>query len=342
MANIRDIARRSGVSASTVSNIINGRYSIVKAQTRDRVLSAMRDLNYTPSPLFHGRDSPNSKTIGVAFTHVDGYVMAILEGILTVLQTYGWNMTTINLREWEDLHRNLRMYCDGRVDAMVVIDPATYVKLASALEDRNLPYVIVNDEADDPFASTVGVDVEAAAELAVNYLLDLGHRRIAMLRGVLEMDLLDRRYSGFVRSMDSRGIAILPELVRTGVYREESGYRNALELLRLPESIRPTAIFCGNDYIAAGAIRACKEVGLAVPRDVSIVGFDDLASSPIMEPPLTSVRRPLQQIGMETAEILMNRITGAQSRPSNEKPEPEHRILPADLIVRASTAPPAA
>jgi LacI family transcriptional regulator len=338
MANIRDIARLSGVSASTVSNIINGRYSIVKPQTRDRVLAAMRDLNYKPSPLFHGRDVPHAMTIGVAFTHVDNYVMLILEGILTFVEKSGWNVTTINPGAWEDLHRSLRMYCDGRIDALLVIDPATYVRLAEALEDRNLPCVIVNDESEHSFGSTVGVDVEAAAAKLVDYLIELGHVRIGIIRGVPHMEGVDRRYNGYLRSLASHGIEADPELIRPGVYREDAGHRLAAELLSLPPDRRPTALFCGNDYIAMGAIRACTEAGLAVPKDISIVGFDDTAAALELHPALTTIRRPLKQIGIDAADIAVRRVIAlAGATPPTEL---EHRLLPTELVVRDSTARP--
>jgi len=338
MSSIREIARFSGVSPRTVSNILHGRTAVIKPGTRERVLNAMRELNYAPRPLLPRPSAVTLKTIGVAFTHVDAYVMPILEGILAHLEMSAWSLMTVNHRDWEDVHQSLRIYCDGRVAGLIVVDPSTHLRLPTALEDRNLPFIIVNDETGDPSAWTVGVDVESAAQLAVNHLLDLGHRRIAMLRGVWEPVHLDRRYNGFLKAMSGRHVPVVLEWVSVGEYRTESGYIRTRDLLRLPEASRPTALFCANDYIAAGALQALQEAEIPVPQAISVVGFDDTSECLRCSPTLTTVRRPLKEIGAEAANLLTARIEFAVAR-LRDGSVPVRRELPAQLIVRESTGP---
>jgi DNA-binding LacI/PurR family transcriptional regulator len=178
--------------------------------------------------------------------------------------------------------------------------------------------------------SSVDIDNEAAAHEMTDHLIGLGHRRIALLSGDANLENTQARERGFKRAMAEAGLEIPAHFLAPGVFTEYSGRDRAQELMILPEAERPTALFCGSDRIAVGALETVHRLGLKVPGEVSIAGFDDVPQALRTEPPLTTIRQPIVDLGKRATEILLGHIDDFTTSST-------HVILPAELIVRQST-----
>ena len=336
MANIKDIARLSGVAPSTVSAVLTGRTERVKASTRERIVEVMRELRYVPSPLFYGSHVQAVITVGVVFfasyeaddEELDPYYLAILEGILAVGIRRGCNIISMPTRSWENCARTLRVYVDGRCDGLLLLNPSGTEEIVGALQERNYPFVVVNAEKESKTANNVGVDIARGANMAMEHLFDLGHRRIAFIAG---NGIPGQRVHTYVTALKGRGIPVNDRLMPRGDYIAESGRERTLMLMNDPTT-RPTAIFCETDHLAAGALQALRELRIDVPGQVSVVGFDDIPLASTTVPTLTTVRRPLLEIGREASKLLLKHVNDASAPTENLK-------LPVELIVRGTTGP---
>jgi DNA-binding LacI/PurR family transcriptional regulator len=344
MATIKEVAERSSVSVATVSYILNNRTIPIRDETRERVLKAMRELNYRPQQARLPRSEKRTGTIGVIYPNFGGhlvdqvYYTHLLDGILFVASECAWNTLLLSRKSWDDAHKNLRSLCDGNCDGLVLFGPPPTGALVGALRERGIPFVLLNTGMQQPGISCVDIDNEAAAFAVAGHLIEQGHRRIAMLPGGQDHDSAQMRVRGFERAMKEAGLVHRSDWILPGTYEEDSGYRRTLALLRAATtSERPTALFCGNDPIARGAYKALAEQKLSVPADMSVIGIDDQAFAATMEPPLTSLRQPLSLIGERAVRILLSQIEeGAQDDRTVRK-----EYVPVELIRRGSVAPPA-
>jgi len=344
MATIKDVAERSGVSKATVSYILNNQDIPIKAETRDRVLEVMRELNYRPQSARSPRARKQTDTFGVVFPPLGGpiidqpYYFPLLSGILLSASECKRNALVFNIEDWGDAHKNIRRYCDGSCDGLILIGPSPTGNLVTALKERGIPFVLVNAGSQQPDISCVDIDNEAVAAMAVHHLVEAGHRRIAMLLGS-DHDSTQLRERGFRRELGEAGLACQESWIIPGEYSAESGYRRTLALLQAePAAERPTAILCGNDLIAQGAYRALSEVGLLVPGDISVIGIDDQAFAAQMVPPLTTLRQPLHEIGERAVRLLLSKIEESAQKERTVSKD----FLPVELIRRGSVARPAA
>ncbi len=337
MPTISDIAKASGVSIASVSYVLNNRQGQVSPRTRERVLQAMRDLNYRPSPLFMRKHATKAEVLGVAFMHPSltmltehPYFTLILDGILSVTTALGWDLILFTTSAWNDFHKAMRTKCDGRCDGVIVINMAHDTELVNVFKERGLPFVCVNMGGDIEGASSVDVDNFNAAKTMTQHLLELGHKKIALLSGQAAYPDAIARYEGYVSALAAAKIPFDKEIAPVGSFTYESGVERMNLLLALPPDQRPTAVFCASDLIAFGAIDTARERGLLVPEDISIAGFDDIPRAASFNPPLTTMRQPLANVGQLAAEIVLRHI--------NELAElGEKAVLPAELIVRKST-----
>lgn len=339
MATITDIARVCGVSTASVSYVLNNRQGSVSVETRERVLQTMRDLNYRPGPLFTRKQREGSLTVGVGYMHQNvtaltdyPWTTMLLDGILSCTVPLGADVMLMASLEWGDMRNTLREKYDGRCDGLLLLGLPEESNFVEVLQERGIPFVCVNFGAGLKNVSYVDVDNVVAATEATQFLLDLGHTRIALLSGNHDYaDTLDRK-RGYSVALKVAGIALEPQFIPTGVYSEESGYEQALQLLSLPQDKRPTALFCGNDRIATGALKAARELNINVPEQLSVMGFDDVPDAARTQPALTTVHQPLVEIGRRATEILMQHI-------NEHTPSGQAEILPTQIIVRQSTAP---
>lgn len=343
---IRDVARESGYSASTVSIVLNGaplsRY--IPDDTKARIAGAAKRLGYRPNPLARSLRSQRSNIVGVmVFDITDPFCTPILRGLENAL--YQANYLSFLADAHNESHRferYLEMLLDRRVEGLVVVANwlVTDIKLLSDLTECNVPAVIAGRSFEDDTVSTVAVDNEGGAALALEHLYRLGHREIAFLRGPKVLSSSGQRWKGIRAFAQSVGLHLDPK--RIGEIPEsldpnssfEAGAQLTAELLR---SGRPfTALMAYDDVTALGALRALKKKGLRVPEDCSVIGFDDVAQAGLSVPSLTTVRQPMEAMGTLSAGMVLDAINAVDQK--KEIPIVRKKI-PAELVVRESTRP---
>ena len=324
---IADIAQIAGVSASTVSRVLSGANKVSEPK-REAVLRAVTDLNYHPNMFARGLASGQSMTIGVLTQNFGSpFYDAIIQGIVQRLNQTGYFPIFADGQwqqemEVEAIQAMLRRQIDGLIVLGGYLEAGALKQLAG-----NIPIVLVARKLADFEENCVGIDNVEAAFLATQHLIELGHRQIAHICGPLDHpDARDRR-DGYIRALEEAGIEPDLELIISGTFRRQSGLL-AIEML-LSSRTSFTAIFAANDQMAYGTRLGLYRRGIRVPEDVSLVGFDDEPAAAFMIPPLTTVRQPAVQLGLEAAKIVLARLKGEQVAVTP---------LKAELIVRESTA----
>ncbi|MGE5548962.1 MAG: LacI family DNA-binding transcriptional regulator [Bacteroidota bacterium] len=328
---IHDVAHLAGVSRSTVSRVLNGKGE-VDPQTAADVWRAVKHLNYQPNTSARALVRQRTDTIGVMLADISNpFYEKIIKGIEATANAEGFSVAFYNT--YEDLagHRQIIAAAldGGKVDGLIVVgshlaDKSTLLEMAG----RGLAISLIERNFADPAIPCVSVDNKSGAGLAVEHLLRLGHRRIGLITGNLHYQTALDRLDGYKETLAQHGMAVEDELIAYGDYEHQGGYEAMKHLLALPQ--RPTAVFACNDMMAVGAIRAIGEAGLDVPKDVAIVGYDDITFASMVHPQLTTVRQPLHQMGSLAAEGLIERLR------QGKKAEPFKKILPVELVVRRS------
>jgi len=327
-----DVARRCGVSRTTVSFVLNNTPGKrISEETRQKVLEAARELNYTPNPQARKLALTKRFSIGFFICHPqsifsDAFIPRLIDGIAQRLNKYRVRLILQPVKLKQSNY--LKLAREEKIDGIILINTHDKDEGLRELVDRGFPVVVIGRVADEGVMQ-VDIDNHESARRAVNYLIEMGHRRIAMVTHASTIYYAARdRLEGYMHAIRSAGIPVDAELIRTGDFTEESGYRAVSQLLDLKP--RPTAIFAGNDVIAYGGIKAIKDRGLKIPQDISIIGFDDDYLSRYLNPPLTTVAVPAGGLGSEAATLLMKMIE------SEEQVEPQRRILPSHFSVRES------
>lgn len=330
---IQDVARHAKVSAATVSRVLSNPERVSEG-ARQRVFDAVRETGYTINQAARSLRMRAARTILIALPNIGNpFYSTILQAVVGAATARGYSVL-VAARLGDDPNRWLADYLrSNRADGLLVFDGSlnTSGLHAIAEEGAPLPLVAAYDELPDPQINSVITDNRAAAIRAIGHLVDYGHRRIAHLSGPSRNAAPNERFVGFHEAMASAGLEVRPEWVLPGDYTMSFGARAAEHIAALPE--RPSAIFCGNDEMAIGFISRARELGLECPRDISVIGFDDIAVSRHLAPPLTTMRQPREEIGHMATEALIDIIEGAAARQA-----PLHIILSSTLVVRASTA----
>jgi LacI family transcriptional regulator len=346
MVTIRDVAKESGFSSTTVSIVLNNaplsRY--IPAVTKKRIERAAKKLGYRPNQFARSLRSRRSHTVGVmVFDMTDPYCTMVLRGIENTLYESSF------LPIFTDVHnqrtrfeRYLEMLLDRRMEGLIVLANWLFldIGLLGDVEKSSVPTAIIGCELKTQSISSVIVDNEVGAHAALEHLYSLGHRRIAFIRGPKTLADSAPRWRGirnFARSvgleLDQRLIVDLPES-RDPLSSFEAGYKLTEELLkhRLPF----TAILAFDDVTAFGAIRALTRVGLRVPEQCSVIGFDDVAAAALYTPPLTTIRQPMENMGAAAASIVVEGINSTLEKRGLTR---VHRKITPELVVRDSTRP---
>jgi DNA-binding LacI/PurR family transcriptional regulator len=339
---LRDVAERAGVSVGSASQAF-GRPELVSEQVRERVLAAAKELGYAgPDPAARHLRTGRTGVLGLIFAERLGYQFtdpaapAFLRGVARGMQKAPLGLLLLpDSRYRDEAARTVR---EAAVDGFIVYSaPRNDPRVEAALA-RGLPAVTVDQPRDTP-TPFVGIDDRAAARAAAVHLRELGHVRVGVLsfiraldrEGTLVLDMTVERLAGYEQGL---GVAWDDDLVRIcRPNAAEPAHRAALELLRLPEP--PTAILAMSDVLAIGALQAADELGVSVPGELSLVGFDDSPAAALATPPLTTVAQPHEEKGRLATERLLDAIehgTDPRSRDSRV-------ILPTELVVRESTAP---
>ena len=337
MANIKDVARASGVSPTTVSFVLNNT-GAVGAVTRERVLRAAKQLRYHPSAIARGLLHKRMNTVGVVFSTPDPapisnpYFAPILDGITLAAARLHQNAMLFTGQVWSDADHSLPFFSDGRCDGLILVGMHTHTDIIPSLLDRAIPFVLINNRWADERACWVDVDDEASAREATEYLLSLGHRRIAMMAGEDFVGCVGRRNEGYRQALASAGVSEL-EMVLPGGFYEPTITERLERLLRLPARERPTALLCTTDSMAVDAVLALVRLGVRVPNEMAVIGHDDTAPAAQCAPPLTTMRQPFRQIGERAVDVLLSQIEA-------DAPSGCHELFPTELIVRQSTGQP--
>jgi LacI family transcriptional regulator len=329
MITIRDVASHARVSVTTVSHVLNGTRA-VSPEARDRVRHAVEALNYVPSALARSLKSSRTHTVGMLIpNNSNPYFAEIIRGIEDRCYASGFSVVLCNTDD-EPLKQStyVRLMAEKQVDGIIVVSSGTDPELISELRKLSMPQVIVDREIEDLAADLVEVHHEAGARLATEYLLGLGHRRIACIAGPQALSSARQRLEGYRNALKAAGIRADAAWIRTGDFTSEGGYAAALSLLQ-GGGERPTAVFAANDLMAVGAICAAAQQGLRIPQDLSVIGFDDIALANHTNPPLTTIAQPKHETGHLAADLLLLRI----AQPGREL---QKRVLQPVLRERAS------
>lgn len=330
---IKDIARKLNVSVSTVSYALNGGPRQVSEELKLKVLETAREIGYRPNRVARSMVTGRSNTIGVIPPEAgdDAFLGPYLHMAMNgVSNEAGRNhqdvllFTRFRETEHDDM---LSVVLDGRVDGVIFIAPyftAKTVELATAL---HLPCVTISGS---PLEGVVSFSInnETGMNQVLNHLYDLGHRRIAHITGRLDMEDALVRLKAYRQFLHEKRLPYQDEYVAKGQFLIEGGRRAMHELMNLP--VRPTAITCANDEMAIGAILGAYDLGLKVPEDLSIAGFDMTPGSANIHPQLTTVRQPIGEMGQAAVRAIVSLIEGQSLAVST--------VFETDLIIRASTA----
>lgn len=331
MATIRDVARLAGVGIGTVSRVLNN-HPGVREETRRKVLAAMEALNYRPNPHARRLSSGRTLTIGVIVPFITNpSVVERLRGITVGLEGTEYDLVVYNVESPESKTRHFReMPFRDRVDGVIIISLTPTDEDVARFRRAKIPVVLVDAiHSDLPFVAVKDIE---GGRMATTHLIELGHRRIAFLGdpypNPFGFTASYHRYLGYAQALAEAGIPLSPELVATGEHSRQTAYTLAMSLLlRAP---RPTAIFAASDTQAVGVLAAAHELGLRVPEDLSVVGYDDLEIAAHLG--LTTVHQPLFESGHEAARLLLAILEGKEPPPS--------KFLPLTLCLRRTTAPP--
>jgi LacI family transcriptional regulator, galactose operon repressor len=330
-ATLRDVARVAAVHPGTVSRALNPETRrLVNEETAQRVLEAAEALGYRPNPIARGLKTNRSYTVGVLVPDLTNPLFPpIVRGIQDRLEPAGYTPLIANTdndreRERNDFEAMRARQVDGVITATARLDHGILDEMSAA----GLPIVLVNRRLEDGDLPSATADDREGVRLGVAHLVELGHTRIAYAGGPQEVSTGHSRYEGFVAAMQDAGLE--PTLVRfAAAFTEPEGRRLCQELV----GSGATAIVAGNDLMALGCYDVLAERGIACPEQMSVVGFNDMPFSERFNPPLTTIGIPQYEIGAAAAELLLERLHGAEG-------PARHVVLPPTLVVRGSTAPP--
>jgi LacI family transcriptional regulator len=332
MVTIRDVAARAGVSSTTVSHVINNTRP-VSAELRTRVEAAMAELGFQPNALARSLRRKQTRTLGMIVPDsANPFFAEVGRGIEDTSFAAGYSIILCNsdgARARELLYLDLLV--QKQVDGVLLVPTGDHAELAARLRTRNIPVVVIDRDVSDTPIDRAHIDNVAGGYIATRHLLNLGHRRIGYIGGLPHLSPVPDRSAGYLRALQEACLPADDRLIVAGNFRDVGGYSGAQALFALPDP--PTAIFAGNDLMAIGALAAARDAGIAVPADLSLVGFDDIHLAGYINPPLTTVAQPKYELGVVAAELLLARLA---------EPDlpPQRRLLQAHLVVRRSTAAP--
>ncbi|MDR2767533.1 MAG: LacI family transcriptional regulator [Treponema sp.] len=336
MTNIVEIAKQLGVSPTTVSRVLNGKRYVAK-EKRDRVLGLVRETGYVPNKAARAMALRQSFTIGIVFPTVTGLFQRLLCSVIEEkLHSYGYHTVFFFVSRGEAGEKTaLASVQAEKLDGLILLHEIRSAELNSYCETARLP--VVSAQANPWNIPTVAIDDAGAAFEAVSHLIGLGHRRIGILVGAGSFG--DLRLKGYKDALKKNGVPLREELIRHVDYATiAGGARGVKRLLEQSGAARPTALFATNDELAVGAIRSLFDLGIRVPLEMSVIGFDDLEISAYTVPRLTTIRQPLKEMGVRLALLLYCQIQDAViTGLSLQKIPPS--VLPHILIIRESTAP---
>jgi len=336
MHTIHDVARLAGVSVATVSKVLNKKGS-VRPKLVQRVLKAAEDLDYHPDHVARSLKTRHTRTLGIVIPDITNpFFTDVIRGVESEARIQGYSLILCDSNEDPVLERtNLEMLFSRRVDG-VLLAPTEADTAQDHLSRRRFPLVFFDRVSPSFSGYAVVTDNVGAACDATHHLIDLGHKRIAIITGQLKLSNGLDRLEGFRKALQQAGLPLREEYLQQGDFRWESGYTCALKLLRL--AIPPTAVFCCNNQMTLGLMRALGESGVACPGRISVLGFDDFDWAASFNPQLTTVAQPTLEMGKQAVQMLLRNVKSF-NEPANSN-ENKVVVLKAELRVRESTAAP--
>lgn len=332
MSTIHDVAKRAGVSAMTVSRVIN-RANYISPQTRERVEAAIAELGYVPNTLARSLRWKGTKTLALILSDITNPFFTTLgRGVQDAARAAGFNVIFCNTDESEtEQAEQLVTLVQKRVDGVLLVPAASSAEPVAYLKRHKIPVVVLDRRVEDCLVDSVRCDSELGAYQLTRLLIELGHRCIAMLSGPARVSTASDRVVGYRRALTEAGLEIAAELIFHGAYSPAGGRQMAQAALACVP--RPTALFAANNFIAIGAYQQLQEGGVRVPEDISMATFDEMPLTTLIEPFFTVVAQPAYEMGQRATQLLLARLNNTAAGECQEV------ILPFELIVRRSSGP---
>lgn len=329
---IKDVAKRAGVSIATVSRVLN-KSDRVKSVTRDRVLKITRQLKYSPNAAARGLITRRTEGIGLLLPDLHGeFFSEIIRGADQTAQLAGFHLIVSSSHSSKEQIEFALRLMHGRVDGLIVMSPQIDSEILLEHLPRSLPVVLLNTLASSRHYDCIITDGYTGAREMVNYLIRLGHRRIAMICGTVNNREAIDRLRGYRAALKANGIPHEPALEIPGDFSLLAGQRGIAQILQLRPNV--TAVFAANDAMAISAIAALREAGLRIPEDISVCGFDDIPIARYLQPALTSVHVPIRDLGFMAVEMVLKRL-----QPEKRRGKTSQIHVATTLSVRASCGP---
>lgn len=336
MANIYDVAKLANVSTATVSKVLSNT-PYVSSRTKERVLEAVRQLDYAPSLAARGLTQSRTYIIGLVIPYDpdylfdDPYLLEVMRGVEGAALEQNYTVLLSMAKKADQRSAYTRLLRTGYVDGAITVETFEGDAAAQEMEARGMPRVSIGYRGGTHPVNCVHSNDYTGGYEATKHLLSLGHRRLGFISGPAHfMGATEERQRGTRDALKEFGLELENYPVVYGDFTLESGYAASIAMLEIAE--RPTAIFAMNDRMAAGVMRRAREVGLNLPGDLSVIGFDDISLAALLEPPLTTIRQPSVQMGRVALEKLYEVISLGTG-------DFEPLVLPVELILRGSTAP---
>lgn len=329
MVTIKDIAKMAGVSHTTVSRALNDS-PLIKEATRKKIQELASQMNYVPN--FNAKSLVNQKNymIGLFFSSIaegtsSSFLVDVIKGIHSKLdEIYGLSVQGIDEIQHIE-HINFQRY-----DGIIVMSQSDSDQdFIDYLKQQQLPFIVLNRQLEDKSIVNISADDAAGVETAIDYAIDQGHRKIAYIGGIEGFRSASERKAGLLRSLTKHHLPINESYFFEGDYSIEGGFQEMKKILSLKDL--PTLVFCANDDMAIGAIRAAEENGLQIPKDISFIGFDDSPFVAYLNPPLTTVHKPIYKISQQGTELLLSMIAKLPITKQQVK-------VPTHLEIRKSVA----
>jgi len=330
---IKDIAKVAGVSVTTVSRALNG-YSDVNEKTREKIIAVSKQLNYSPNTLARSLVMNRSKTIGLLVSGIteqsekDNFIVEVLRGLNQFFAETDYDLVLFSTNSVKQREKTYSQLCrERRVDGVILQGIKTDDPYLQEVVDSDIPCVLIDIPIESETVGYVTTDNVLGAKKAVKHLLELGHRNIAMVNGHEFAFVSQERLDGYKQALQERNIPYRTEWVINGAFEEKQAEHQVYQLLEMYPDI--TAIFCASDLMAIGAMKAVKKLGLSIPTQVSIIGYDDIILASYMIPSLTTIAQNIYEMGYEAGKMLIEIL--------DNKAESHKKLLETKLVVREST-----
>lgn len=331
---IKDIAKKAGVSPSSISIVLNNREG-VSDKTRDRVLKIIKEFHYTPNQVARSLVQRRSRSIGMVIPNTYNYSVfpELAWGVETVLQQQGYSLSLISTHDDPELEaREIENAKARGIDGIITSSAVLGTQNLPRLVEEGFPIIsLLRRVYDCPQLEFVIVDHSKGGYLASEHVIRMGHSKIGILRGPANLSPGLERYEGAIQAAADYGIVLYSELIRKGSFSQEFGYESTSDMLKLGKKRRPTAIVCGNDDMALGSFEAILDAGMEVGREIAVVGFNNIKTTSLKRIEITTISQESQEMGRLAAKRLIERIENTE-----QLSKPYRKTLEPHLVIRRS------